>query len=414
MDAGPLSLGQLSVWHDIRDLPLSRRHEPNNATVWELPPEAAPAQVRAALTALARRHPSLRTRYDLSDPNAPRQWTLEGPADVELPVVHAANTPADEAALRLASEPFDLGGQDGWRARLLTGGSGPSRLAFVKHHIVADAWAQEVLRRDLLRELSAPGSLREPADGPAELAAQQHGPDGMRRRRAALEHWERLLAQAPDTRLPDTGDTPGEVVQATLRSAPALAAARTLADRARVSVASAVLAAYLRTVARRFGSDTLLVQLMSANRFAGRWKNLVTSMNQWVPALVDGTRTEVADLARAVHWDVLRAVRHGMHDVTEVAELRTRTPQAPLPACAFNHVAVPSTVDEQEAVHRPESPEKPTVSFETPFTTIGPRCYARSQEDGRTLSVRLTARDVGRAHSAALLWEIHDTLLAAA
>ncbi|QKW25026.1 hypothetical protein HUT11_01955 [Streptomyces seoulensis] len=418
-DAGPLSLGQLSVWHDIRDLPKSRRHEPNNAAVWDLPPGTGPDAVRGALTALAARHPSLRTRYDLRDPDAPRQWLPDDARPVELTAVAPGEGEAAELSLRLAAEPFDLGRQDGWRARVTTEGRtadgrrAPGRLVFVKHHILADAWAQEVLRRDLLRELAAPGSLGEPAPGPADLAAEQYGPDGLRRQEAALEYWRRVLDRAPAARLPATGDVPGEVVQGTLRSSPALPAARALADRAGVSVASAVLAAYVRAVGRRCASGALLVQLMSANRFSGRWKDLVTSMNEWVPALVDGVDADLTTLARTVHWGSLRAVRHGMHDVTAVAALRARPPGAPEAACAFNHVAVPPA-DPGGATPREAAPVAPAVSFETPFTTIGPRCYARSQEDGHTLTVRLTARDTGRAQCAALLWEVHDTLLAAA
>ncbi|MET9578711.1 condensation domain-containing protein [Streptomyces massasporeus] len=407
-DAGPLSLGQLSVWHDIRDLPPSRRHEPNNAAEWDLPPGTSPDAVRAALASLAHRHPSLRTRYDLRDPDAPRQWVSDETAPLVLPA-----GPAVDAAPTPAGEPFDLGRQDGWRARLITGQPGPQRLVFVKHHILADAWAQEVLRRELLRELAAPGSLRTPAPGPADLAAEQHGPTGLRRQRAALEHWARLLGRAPAARLPDTGDTAGEVVQGTLRSAPALTAARALATRADVSLASAVMAAYVRAVAHRCDSDALLVHLMSANRFSGRWKDTVTSMNQWVPALVEGAGADLITLARTVHWNSLRAVRHGMHDVTAVAALRLRTPQAPEPACAFNHVAVPPK-DGPGTTADTEDRTEPAVSFEAPFTTIGPRCYARSEEDGRSLTVRLIARDVGREQCAALLGELHDTLLSAA
>ncbi|MDT0386093.1 condensation domain-containing protein [Streptomyces dubilierae] len=413
IDAGPLSLGQLSVWHDIRELPPSRRHEPNNAAVWDLPPGTAPDAVRAALACLARRHPSLRTRYDLRDPDAPRQWVAEETAPVVLPTAPAGGAPAEDQARVLAGEPFDLGREDGWRARLVGDASGSQCLVFVKHHILADAWAQEVLRRELLREIAVPGSLRATAPGPLHLAAEQHGPTGLRRQRAALERWERLGSRAPAARLPDSGDAPGEVVQATLRSAPALAAARAFAGRAGVSVASAVMAAYVRAVARRCGSDALLVHLMSANRFAGRWKDVVTSMNQWVPALVEGARADLTSLAGTVHWSSLRAVRHGMSDVTAVAALRTRAPQALEPACAFNHVAAPPG-DEARAAADAEGPAEPALSFETPFTTIGPRCYARSQEDGQVLTVRLTARDVGRAECVALLWELHDALLTAA
>ncbi|WP_369218304.1 hypothetical protein, partial [Streptomyces flavofungini] len=371
----------------------------------------------------------------------PRQWTAdEDAAPFALPVTPAEDSA--ELAARCAAEPFDLGRQNGWRAHLVparhptdagrhtpdtgrhTPGAGrhrPDQLVFVKHHILADAWAQEVLRRELLRELTTPGSLGAPAPGPADLAAEQYGPDGLRRRRAAAEHWRRMLEQAPEAQLPASGDTPGgreggredgAVVQGTLRSQAALAGARALADRAGVSVASAVLAAYARAVGRRCGSDALLIRLMSANRFSGRWRDLVTSMNQWVPALVTGVDGDVGALARTAHWSSLRAVRHGMHDVREVAALRAAMPGAPEAACAFNHVAVPPADGTRAAVRQAE-PVEPTVSFETPFTTIGPRCYARSQEDGHTLTVRLTARDIGRAECGALLWELHDTLLAA-
>ncbi|GHD53731.1 condensation domain-containing protein [Streptomyces galbus] len=417
-DAGPLSLGQLSVWHDIRDLPKTRRHEPNNVAVWDLPPGTGLEAVRAALTALAVRHPSLRTRYDLRNPDAPRQWLPDDAQPVELTTVAPMEGGPAELSLRLAAEPFDLGRQDGWRARLATEGRtadgrrAPDRLVFVKHHILADAWAQEVLRRDLLRELAAPGTLGVPALGPADLAAEQYGPDGLRRQEAALDYWRRVLDRVSATRLSAPGDAPGEVVQGTLRSSPALYAARALADRAGVSVAGAVLAAYVRAVGRRCDSDTLLVQLMSANRFSGRWKDLVTSMNEWVPALVEGVDADLTTLARAVHWGSLRAVRHGMYDVTAVAALRARVPRAPEAACAFNHVAVPHADAGDQAPQEAVQVE-PTVSFETPFTTIGPHCYARSQEDGQTLTVRLTARDTGRAQCAALLWEVHDALLAA-
>ncbi|MGW5736429.1 MULTISPECIES: condensation domain-containing protein [Streptomyces] len=414
-EAGPLSLGQLSVWHDIRDLPPHRRHEPNNAAVWDLPSGVGPDAVRAALTALAARHPSLRTRYDVSNPDAPRQWVPAAAPSVALATDAAGDETAEELALRLAAEPFDLGRQDGWRARLVQGGPtptglpAPDRLVFVKHHILADAWAQEVLRRDLLRELAAPGSLQGTAPGPADLAAAQYAPPGLRRQDAALEHWRGVLSRAPAARLPTTGDVPGQVVQGTLRSTAALAGARALAERAEVSVASALMAAYVRAVARRCHSDALLVQLMSANRFSAPWKDLVTSMNEWVPVLVETADADLTPLARAVHWSSLRAVRHGVHDVTAVAALRARIPQAPQPACAFNHVALPPGTKVRQA-----APVEPAVTFEAPFTTIGPRCYARSHEDGHVLTIRLTARDTGQAPCASLLWELHDTLLAAA
>ncbi|MFE3650252.1 hypothetical protein ACFXO2_20900 [Streptomyces sp. NPDC059152] len=108
-EAGPLPLGQLSVWHDIRDLPAARWHEPNNAAARPLPSGTTAAQARTAPHAVVTRHPSLRTRYDVHDAAAPRQLPPEADFDEDLP---ALDTPPDDPhrrAARPAAEPFDLG-----------------------------------------------------------------------------------------------------------------------------------------------------------------------------------------------------------------------------------------------------------------------------------------------------------------
>ncbi|MFI1966481.1 condensation domain-containing protein [Streptomyces pathocidini] len=428
-----LALGQLSVWHDIRDLPRHRWHEPNNAALWPLPEGADADHVRRALRTVVARHPSLRLRYDLTDAatRAPRQlppdpdWNDALPA-VELDTAQPARAEAQSADL--ATQPFDLTREHGWRARLLTRRGRPTHLAFAKHHIAADAWAQELLRAEFIQALTAAGDRAgsaartqagagtgtpaPAAPGPAELAAEQHSTAGLRRQAAALDHWARTFeAAAPAIALPRATATPGAALQGTLRSAPALHAARLLAERAQTSVAAVVLAAYARSVARRCHADTLLVQLMSANRFAPRWRDLVTSMNQWVPALIPHAREEnLARLARAAHWSSLTACRHGMHDVTAVDRLRARTPGAAEPACAFNYVATPG--DSPATLTPP--PYEPTLTWERPFTTIGPRCYARASDADGVLTVRLTARDLVREEAAALLEDLHDGLLAAA
>ncbi|MFC8918078.1 condensation domain-containing protein [Streptomyces sp. NPDC057116] len=441
-ETAPLSLGQLSVWHDIRDLPPSRRHEPNNAAVWALPRGTRTEAVGAALHALALRHPSLRTRYDLHDPDEPRQLRPDAEIRATVDLTDTGGDderPLTDTALALAARPFDLGREHGWRARLVTRGAAPSHLVFVKHHIVADAWAQEQLHHELLREISDPGRLGPPPPGPAELAADQYSPAGLRRQRAALAHWEHVLDAAPPTALPRDAEAPGTAVQGTLTSAGARTAARTIAAREGVSVAGVVLAAFAGAVARRChpdghgsgtGGERLMVQLMSANRFTARWRDTVTSMNQWVPALIEDTGAPLADLARAAHWSGLAAFRHGTHDVRAVAALRAaRTPGAPEAACAFNFVAVPPAAADPLPDGRDTAPDRQvpapdapgagtegeaTLVWEEPFTTIGPRCYARALEDEHTLSVRLTAKDLRRETCAALLWDLHDTLLTAA
>ncbi|MDC7340484.1 condensation domain-containing protein [Streptomyces lydicus] len=193
----PLSLGQLSVWHDIRELPARRWHEPNNAAAWRLPPGVSPARVRTAVRTLAARHPSLRTRYDLHDADTPRQLPPDADLDEDLTALEGADADSLALAAGLAAEPFHLERQLPWRARLLTRDGAPSHLLFVKHHIAADAWAQELLHQEFRQELTAPRGPVPAAPGPAELAAEQYGPAGLRRQAAALDHWTHTLTQAP-------------------------------------------------------------------------------------------------------------------------------------------------------------------------------------------------------------------------
>ncbi|MCQ4081085.1 condensation domain-containing protein [Streptomyces sp. RB6PN25] len=417
-----LSLGQLSVWQDIRYLPPSRRHEPNNAAVWTIPQGVHAEQVGIALRTVVERHPSLRTRYDLTERAAPRQLTPDAEFHDSLTTLESADRP-QEIAADLAARPFDLGREHGWRARLLTCHDAPTHVVFIKHHIVADAWAQELLHREFLTALTRPGGLKPAPPGPADLAADQYSQTGRRRQAAALAHWQHTLESAPahislPRRAPGAGgatESSADALQCTLHSAPARSAAHAIAERAQVSVAAVVLSAYVRSVARLCGTDRLLTQLMCANRFTERWKNVVTSMNQWVPAVVDHAMDDdLIAVARTAHWNSLTAFRHGMHDVTAVEALRDRMRHAPEPVCAFNHVAVPDGPPGPGEEADTMSATGPRIDWEEPFTTIGPRCYARALETSSSLSVRLTAKDVAREQAEALLRELHDALLTTA
>lgn len=137
-------------------------------------------------------------------------------------------------------------------------------------------------------------------------------------------------------------------------------------------------------------------------------------MNQWVPALIEGAREDdLRRLASVTHWSSLGAFRHGAHDVTAVAALLARRPDAPEPVCAFNYVTLPEQ-QPPDSAGKSAPVTEPVITWEEPFTSIGPRCYARAEESASGLSVRLTAKDVGREQCAELLWDMHHALLSTA
>jgi hypothetical protein len=403
-ESGPLSYGQLSVWRDVEHLPPERRHEANTWAYWTLPAGLETAAVRRALGELGRRHRSLHTRYDVTDPAAPRQvadTALEGPQVTEAD--HAAGNPVPA----LLARPFDLENEVGWRAQIVTRAGRPSAVALVKHHMTADGWCEDVLRADFLRLLHDPRTPADPPPGPLELARWQRGEHGARQNAAALDHWRRVLAAGPAAFPVRDAQRP---LQCVLRSRAALAGGRALAQRLGASLPGVVLAAYLRGVAELTERTVLVAQLMSANRFLPRWRSVVTSMNQWTAAPVPlRPQDDFEAQVRLVNRAAMTAYRHGMYDVDALSGLRRHEwphPQPQEATCAFNFLGM-------DGIAPAGRGREPTVVWEEPFSTIGPRCYLRAAAEGDGgLTLRLRVTGISRQRTLELLTGIHDLLVA--
>jgi hypothetical protein len=403
--AGPLSYGQLSLWRDIEGLPRGRWHEVNSWSRWHLPDGVDTERVRQALRALAARHPSLRTRYDLTDPASPRQEvavsgdpeTIEGPLERDL-VTEATD---------LVNRPFDLRTEFGWRSRVIIRGGRPTDVLLVRHHMVADGWCGDVMEEDFRAFLRDPTASV--ATGPLDLAAWQHGAPQERMRAAATGYWERVLAHGAGSGFPAADPRGVAALRCTLRSRRAHAGATELAARTGTSVSTVVLAAFTLAVARVTGIGDLVAQPMCANRFSPRWRRVVTSMNQWTVAAL----TAVDDLAEhtsRVHRAVLTAYRYGMYDVDTMAGLRAQAARragvdAYETTCAYNFISLPDfsgpPVDDPEPV------------WDEPFSTIGHNCYLRvAEEAGTLLALRMRTKGIEKERVAAVMEHMHSLLTA--
>ncbi|HJT03156.1 MAG TPA: amino acid adenylation domain-containing protein, partial [Pseudonocardiaceae bacterium] len=110
--------------------------------------------LRAAFTALAARHESLRTTFDQADdlsvqvvhPPAPVPITM-----IDLSGLPAPDRPAELERLLVAAcdQPFDLSTGPLMRVRLVRLGAGDHALIMVLHHIITDGWSMGVLIQDL-------------------------------------------------------------------------------------------------------------------------------------------------------------------------------------------------------------------------------------------------------------------------
>jgi hypothetical protein len=405
---GPLSYGQLSVWRDIEGLPRDRWHEANSWSRWPLPHGVDSERVRQALRALATRHPSLRTRYDFTDPADPRQ-IVEAAADATTIEGDARGDLMAEAA-ELVNRPFDLRADFGWRARIVTAGGRPTDVLFVRHHMVADGWCGDVLEEDFRGFLRDP-SAASVATGPLDLAAWQHDARQERTRAAIAAYWEKVFAYGSGDGFPGADPRFHKALRCTLRSRQAHAGAAELASRTATSLSSVVLAAYTLAVARVTGSDALVAKVMCVNRFSPQWRNMVTSMNQWTAAPVTAV-DDLAEHAVQVHRAVLTAYRYGMYNVDTVAELRAAAARRPgtdshEATCAYNFLTLP------DFSGPPVSDPEPV--WDEPFSTIGHPCYLRAAEEaGTMLMLRIRSVGIERERVAAIMKHLQALLTAAA
>ncbi|HEV7650881.1 MAG TPA: condensation domain-containing protein [Actinophytocola sp.] len=320
IDRCRLTFGQLSLWRSIEHFSLEQLSGANLRQVWPLPDGVTVADVRGALEALEERHEAMRTRYRL-DPGAELEQLVWAPEPVALDVQEGgadATALARQVSAELGDELFDLAVDKPWRAKLITTAGRPACLVVSVHHITADGWSMLQLGTEFL-DLVAGKDLGAPAPTCRELAEEQHSDAWANRRTAAVEHWRRVVAEAPEP--PDELSADARTRWATLRSASSLRDAQLLAGQVGIPLPTVVFAAYTEALRARTGRDVHLVGLFAGNRLEPGWRTLVTSMNQLAPMIarcVEGEDLPAA--ARRLHWESLRSLRHGVFDVDAVAD----------------------------------------------------------------------------------------------
>ncbi|MDX8033834.1 condensation domain-containing protein [Lentzea sp. BCCO 10_0856] len=303
----PLSFGQRYVWQRMQEAPIEQTLGVNLVRLWRIPDGVRQTDVRDALIKLTGLHEALRTSY--REDTRPVQ-VLHDRYEPPLEVLRTDDPRA--VAASEAAKPFDLAVPT-WRALLLTSEDGVDHLALVAHHLTADRTAMAVLADDFLTVLA--GRTPEPVAQPREVVAVQQawGP----RNDAAIEYWRGQVRTMPSALFPGTthplsSNAPRLRLKAVSREA-AGPARRTAAEQG-VSVSHLLLAELARDLHERTG-ETPHLMITSANRLLPSWQRSVGSFVQFVPV-----RIEPGSNARAVKGALLRAMRHGCHDVDVAAQ----------------------------------------------------------------------------------------------
>ncbi|CAL9575297.1 Linear gramicidin synthase subunit D [Streptomyces sp. enrichment culture] len=188
----PRRLARGALGNEARSLWLERQRGQIPATAYSVPclfevrGELDVERLRAAVRAVQRRHPVLRTVF-AERRGAPHAVTTPHVA----PLTVIEDVPDLTAAVRAEIDrPFDLARGPLFRATLLRGGARPS-LLLVADHLVCDGTSLRVLAHDLVAAHHAPQRPVEVIE-PARLVRDEGQIE------EALGHWRRVLSPPPE------------------------------------------------------------------------------------------------------------------------------------------------------------------------------------------------------------------------
>ncbi|HVH11768.1 MAG TPA: condensation domain-containing protein [Longimicrobium sp.] len=324
-DSFPLSFAQQRLW-------VVHQMDPAG-TAYNMPYAlrlrgALDAQVLGrALTALVRRHETLRTVFPARG-GVPVQRILP-PAPVDLRETDLRAVPPgerDAEAARMAADeaakPFDLATGPLLRVSLLRLADEDALVLFTLHHIVSDGWSQNVLIRDL-SELYAALSEGRPANLPAlpiryaDYAVWQRGRLSGEVLDEQLRFWRERLAGAPPVLALPTDrprrSPPGARADRhdLVLSAETTDGLRVLARDEGASLFMTLLAVFQALLARWSGEEDVVVGTPVAGRSRLEVENLIGFFLNLLPLRTDlsGDPT-VRELVARVREGVLQAIAH--------------------------------------------------------------------------------------------------------
>jgi amino acid adenylation domain-containing protein len=321
----PLSFAQRQLWLVHQMDPAGAAY--NLPYALRLRGELDGAVLQRALDELVRRHETLRTVFAEGDDGPVQRVLPPRPLpvrEVDLGALPEGEREAEAARLARADalQPFDLSAGPLLRVSVVRMGPADTLVLFTLHHIVSDAWSQDVLARDLSELYSAFAAGREPRLPAlpiqyADYAAWQRGWLTGAVLDAELSYWRRRLAGAPPLlELPT--DRPRTAAPAARGGVCAFTLAPETAERLRELARSegatlfmTLLAAWQAVLARWTGEDDVVVGTPVAGRSRLEVENLIGFFVNMLPLRADlSGDPEFATLVGRVREAVLEAHAH--------------------------------------------------------------------------------------------------------
>lgn len=249
---------------------------------WRLTGPLDVPALAAAVADLTERHAQLRVVFPALD-GVPGQRVW--PEGAPLVVVDVQDSDVPATVTDLASRPFDLAAEPGFRATLLRVGPTDHVLVLAVHHIVCDGWSFGIIVHDLAlmyraRATGTPADLQPTAIDYIDYALWQRDQEQSPERSLDLDHWRTVLADLSPLRLPTDFERPelrshvGAVHSVTLPHdlTERLAAVGRRTD---TTPAMVLLAAFQAALAFHSGQDDITIGTIVANRDRPETEQLV-------------------------------------------------------------------------------------------------------------------------------------------
>ncbi|QKW22923.1 hypothetical protein HUT16_30975 [Kitasatospora sp. NA04385] len=366
---GPLTLGQDNM---IRCLRHDEPSHMNKQATWTVPPGAELPACLDALRTLAERHAALRTVFPGPADRQPERQHVRAEGEFTVRVIPLAD--GEDPAARAEAycwdgrrRAFDLAEEFPLRFALLTRDGAPVLLAVVICHAQLDGVATGLLFQEWIT-LATGGTLPAPAaPTPVEVAAQEQSAAGQRRTKAALRHWQHILAEQPTSVFADDRIGPNDTLLPTLgiRSVAGAAALERAAARTGASTSAVLLACYAVLTAHRAARSTVVMAALSANRHRPGLADHVGTLAQDALLAVDTDCPDLDTLIGRTQAQALSGYWHATFDAERIWQL-IEDVAVRRGARFARHVVVndlSGTVPPEVAAARPLPPAEPDLAW---------------------------------------------------
>jgi hypothetical protein len=291
---GQLTWGQMGIWR------ASQRNGKTMNLVWPLPLPAGTslAEMAERLRFMVSRHPALRTRLRFVDgPTGERhpEQVIAESGEVPLHIVDIGDdddpaAAAEELRSRYELTYFDYENEFPVRMGVIRQSGELAQLVVGYSHVMIDGGGLDALDQDLKRLDGNTGEAIAPPAGlnPLELARKQSSPAARRQSERAIKYWADQLARLPSWRLeePARAHEP-RFAELVLYSPVMELGIRAIAARTDADATSVLLAAYAVAVARVFGRNPSVAQMVTSNRFRPGLADMVSQVSQHGICVVD-------------------------------------------------------------------------------------------------------------------------------